>query len=169
MLVVGAKDALLWCRRYYGHKPTIRPNAKKLSRLFLNQKNMTWEEFALGIRTHQVGFMGDPNEVKPGRSEFHENPSSCICENTLPSTEDSSLHGNPAIIYQNSKEHSTIGFDTNDTNDYQNFEDEQELVDTEDVDSVNTLTERELPQSNIKDPGVTLTTDQPELEEILSD
>jgi hypothetical protein len=24
--------------------------------------------------------MGEPNEVRPGRGEFHENPSTCICE-----------------------------------------------------------------------------------------
>ncbi|KAK9677486.1 hypothetical protein RND81_11G146300 [Saponaria officinalis] len=68
-------------RRYYGHKPTIRPNAKKLSTLFLNRTETTWEKFASGIRTHQVGFMGEPNEVKPGRGEFHENPSPCLCRN----------------------------------------------------------------------------------------
>ncbi|XP_021644174.2 protein ROOT HAIR SPECIFIC 17-like isoform X2 [Hevea brasiliensis] len=69
-------------RRYFGHKPTIKPNAKKLYRLFLNRHNMTWEEFASKVRTHQIGFMGGPNEVKPGRGEFHENPSSCICEDS---------------------------------------------------------------------------------------
>ncbi|GKE17795.1 GDP-fucose protein O-fucosyltransferase [Tanacetum coccineum] len=67
-------------RRYFGHKPTIRPNAKKLSRLFLDRKNMTWEEFSARVQAHQVGFMGEPNEVRPGRGEFHENPTSCICE-----------------------------------------------------------------------------------------
>ncbi|KAL3843325.1 hypothetical protein ACJIZ3_000728 [Penstemon smallii] len=68
-------------RRYFGHKPTIRPNAKKLYGLFLNRDNMTWEEFGSRVRTSQIGFMGDPNEVKPGRGEFHENPISCICNN----------------------------------------------------------------------------------------
>ncbi|KAL8521220.1 hypothetical protein ACS0TY_011673 [Phlomoides rotata] len=67
-------------RRYSGHKPTIRPNAKKLYRLFHNRHNMTWEEFASHVRTFQIGFMGEPNEVKPGRGEFHEHPLSCICE-----------------------------------------------------------------------------------------
>lgn len=43
---------------------------------------MTWEEFASLVRTYQVGFMGEPNEVKPGKGEFHENPSSCICQNS---------------------------------------------------------------------------------------
>ncbi|TMW83649.1 hypothetical protein EJD97_001091 [Solanum chilense] len=66
-------------RRYFDHKPTIRPNAKKLNNLLLHRNNMTWEEFASQIRTSQIGFMGEPMEVKPGRGEFHENPTACIC------------------------------------------------------------------------------------------
>lgn len=69
-------------RRYFGHKPTIRPNAKKLYKLFLSKENTTWEEFASRVRTFQKGFMGEPKEVRAGRGEFHENPSTCICENT---------------------------------------------------------------------------------------
>ncbi|KAF5943171.1 hypothetical protein HYC85_020813 [Camellia sinensis] len=69
-------------RRYYGHKPTIRPNAKKLYRLFLNRVNTTWDVFASGVRNYQRGLMGEPKEVRPGRGEFHENPAACICENT---------------------------------------------------------------------------------------
>ncbi|WVY91985.1 hypothetical protein V8G54_037499 [Vigna mungo] len=69
-------------KRYFGHKPTIRPNAKKLNKLFMKKNNMTWEEFASRVRTFQVGFMGEPNELRPGSGEFHENPSSCICQNS---------------------------------------------------------------------------------------
>lgn len=43
---------------------------------------MTWEEFASRVRTHQIGFMGQPNESKPGKGEFHENPIACICEDS---------------------------------------------------------------------------------------
>lgn len=43
---------------------------------------MTWEEFSSKVRSYQRGFMGLPNEVRPGRGEFHENPAACICENT---------------------------------------------------------------------------------------
>lgn len=45
---------------------------------------MTWEAFASRVRTFQRGFMGEPNEVRPGRGEFHENPSTCICEDSVP-------------------------------------------------------------------------------------
>ncbi|KAI3757321.1 hypothetical protein L6452_04856 [Arctium lappa] len=69
-------------RRYFGHKPTIRPNTKKLNRVFLERENITWEEFSSRVEAHQIGFMGEPNEVRPGRGEFHENPTSCICEQT---------------------------------------------------------------------------------------
>lgn len=69
-------------RRYFGHKPTIRPNGKKLNPLFMNKNNMTWQEFASRVRTFQVGFMGEPNELRSGSGEFHENPTSCICQNS---------------------------------------------------------------------------------------
>nr|XP_010935239.1 O-fucosyltransferase 16 isoform X1 [Elaeis guineensis] len=67
-------------RRYFGHKRTIRPNGKKLYSLFLHRANMSWEEFASKVRTYQKGFMGEPKEIRPGRGEFHENPTSCVCE-----------------------------------------------------------------------------------------
>ncbi|XP_073126592.1 protein ROOT HAIR SPECIFIC 17-like [Henckelia pumila] len=68
-------------RRYFGHKPTIRPNARKLYRSFHDRHRMAWEEFASEVRKSQVGFMGEPDEVKPGKGTvFHENPQPCICE-----------------------------------------------------------------------------------------
>ncbi|KAJ3692863.1 hypothetical protein LUZ60_011958 [Juncus effusus] len=68
-------------RRYFGHKRTIRPNGKKLYSLFMNRANMTWDTFASKVKIYQRGFMGEPKEIRPGRGEFHENPSTCICEN----------------------------------------------------------------------------------------
>ncbi|KAL8126405.1 hypothetical protein AgCh_013630 [Apium graveolens] len=67
-------------RRYFGHQPTIRPNNKKLSSLFLNRESMTWDKFASEVRKHQIGFMGEPQETRLGKGEFHENPCACICE-----------------------------------------------------------------------------------------
>ncbi|OEL30888.1 Uncharacterized protein BAE44_0008092 [Dichanthelium oligosanthes] len=66
-------------RRYFGHRRTIRPNAKKLYSLFLNRTSMSWDTFASKLQTFQKGFMGEPNEIKPGRGEFHEYPMDCIC------------------------------------------------------------------------------------------
>lgn len=62
-----------------GHKRTIRPNAKKLSALFMNRDRLSWDTFARKVKSCQRGFMGEPEEMRPGRSEFHEYPSSCIC------------------------------------------------------------------------------------------
>ncbi|KAL3845390.1 hypothetical protein ACJIZ3_002793 [Penstemon smallii] len=74
-------------RRYFGHKPTIRPNAKKLYSLFMHRDNTTWDEFASRVRQYQKGFMGEPKEGRPGRGVFHENPASCICEDSEAKTE----------------------------------------------------------------------------------
>ncbi|KAF3591345.1 hypothetical protein DY000_02026692 [Brassica cretica] len=67
-------------RRYMRHKRTIRPNAKKLSALFMDREKMEWHTFAKKVKSCQRGFMGDPDEFKPGRGEFHEYPQSCICQ-----------------------------------------------------------------------------------------
>lgn len=67
-------------RRYMGHKRTIRPNAKRLSALFMARDKMDWDTFAKKVKSCQRGFIGEPEEIKPGRGEFHEYPSSCICQ-----------------------------------------------------------------------------------------
>ncbi|KAL9231894.1 hypothetical protein vseg_007057 [Gypsophila vaccaria] len=128
-------------RRYFGHKPTIRPNAKKLSSLFVNRTDMNWEEFASGVRTHQVGFMGEPNEVKPGRGEFHENPLPCIC--------------------QKGKDLSKT-YDASEAVDEPSSDDEQDLAFPEDGDS------EELLRATSKDLGVISTSEHPELVEFSS-
>ncbi|MCO5555036.1 hypothetical protein L7F22_008576 [Adiantum nelumboides] len=67
-------------RRYFGHKRTIRPNAKKLKSIFLARRNMTWEAFRVKVKKYQKGFLGEPMDMRPGRGQFFENPSACICE-----------------------------------------------------------------------------------------
>ncbi|KAK1408083.1 hypothetical protein QVD17_39716 [Tagetes erecta] len=67
-------------RRYMGHKRTIRPNARKLSALFLQREKMPWDIFSSKVKSAQRGFMGEPDDIKPGRADFHEYPSSCICK-----------------------------------------------------------------------------------------
>lgn len=67
-------------RRYMGHKRTIRPNAKRLSALFAARNKMDWSSFSRKVKSCQRGFMGEPEEMRPGRGEFHEFPSSCICQ-----------------------------------------------------------------------------------------
>ncbi|RLM77844.1 hypothetical protein C2845_PM12G22930 [Panicum miliaceum] len=74
-------------RRYFGHKRTIRPNTRKLNSVFLNRTSMSWDTFASKVQTFQKGFMGEPNEVEPGRGGFYEYPLDCICQKSKPRTE----------------------------------------------------------------------------------
>ncbi|XP_071686443.1 O-fucosyltransferase 29-like [Rutidosis leptorrhynchoides] len=67
-------------RRYMGHKRTIRPNARKLNALFLKRERVPWKTFAKKVKAAQQGFLGEPDEMKNGRGEFHEYPSTCICK-----------------------------------------------------------------------------------------
>lgn len=120
-------------RRYFGHKPTIRPNAKKLNRLFMNQNNMTWEEFASSIRTYQIGFMGEPNEIKPGRGEFHENPVSCICEKQRSGVSSQSEETNISEMALESSDNAS------EISEEQYNEDEQDLFDVDEEEKENTL------------------------------
>ena len=153
-------DMSLHCRRYFGHKPTIRPNAKKLSRLFLNKGNTSWEVFASRVRTYQRGFMGEPNEVRPGRGEFHENPSSCICE-------ESGANAKRDSGSQKSGKESNAtrkDFDEED----QNMDDELEWMDPDDEEDQTGPQETGIANGTGLDYGV-LASEEPELEEMLSD
>uniref|UniRef100_A0A1D1XX65 O-fucosyltransferase family protein n=1 Tax=Anthurium amnicola TaxID=1678845 RepID=A0A1D1XX65_9ARAE len=67
-------------RRYIGHRRTIRPNAKKLISLFKARNKMEWETFARKVQSVQRGFMGEPDEMRPGKGDFNEFPYSCICK-----------------------------------------------------------------------------------------
>ncbi|KAK9065151.1 hypothetical protein SSX86_016534 [Deinandra increscens subsp. villosa] len=131
-------------RRYFGHKPTIRPNAKKLWRLFMDRNNMTWDEFSTTTRDYQTGFMGDPDEVKPGRGEFHENPVACICK---------AEESKPMI-------HSKVDVETSETS---------ETDDEEDVENENRSHVARLASRDGSDLGHMVNLENPELEEIFSD
>ncbi|KAL8524325.1 hypothetical protein ACS0TY_014053 [Phlomoides rotata] len=147
-------------RRFFGHKPTIRPNAKKLYRLFAARNNMTWEEFASKVRTNQRGFMGEPKEVRPGRGAFHENPSSCICENSEAKT----IAG--SVKKESGKGASPIKKDV-DTAVEEDQNDDLEWSDPEDEDDptiqqgINLYNETSMDYDNL--------TDEPDMNELLSD
>ncbi|KAL6175812.1 hypothetical protein ACLB2K_052451 [Fragaria x ananassa] len=83
-------------RRYMGHKRTIRPNAKRLSALFMARDKMDWDTFAKKVKSCQRGFMGEPEDMKLGRGEFHEFPYACICEKPLSSVENNDPHAQVA-------------------------------------------------------------------------
>ncbi|XP_061344095.1 protein ROOT HAIR SPECIFIC 17-like [Gastrolobium bilobum] len=149
-------------RRYFGHKPTIRPNGKKLNRLFMNKNNMTWEEFASRVRTSQVGFMGEPNELKPGRGEFHENPTSCICQNSESEVKIEVL-SNPQIQTRDSHEGDSK---TENRTEEQFTEEEQEWSD---VDYSNSRNQIQLKGTRTDSLPLQMGTDQAELQEFFSD
>ncbi|KAE8690572.1 hypothetical protein F3Y22_tig00110894pilonHSYRG00004 [Hibiscus syriacus] len=152
--------------KYFGHKPTIRPNAKKLYQLFLNRNNMTWEAFASSVRTFQRGFMGEPKEVRPGRGEFHENPTACICEDS-----EAREKANVADLRDNkngksdasSKKEAMVSDDQNDYGD----NDEPKSPDLDDDDDQIWPQEKLLYNETGLDYVVI--SDEPELEEIFSD
>uniref|UniRef100_A0A5B7BJJ3 O-fucosyltransferase family protein n=1 Tax=Davidia involucrata TaxID=16924 RepID=A0A5B7BJJ3_DAVIN len=150
-------------RRYFAHKPTIRPNAKKLYRLFLGRENMTWEAFASRVRSFQRGFMGEPKEMRPGRGEFHENPSSCICEDSEAKAKMDS--GPRKLVRGNSVTRKDVGEAIDDQND---DDDEPEWFDLDDEEN------QSGPLGKGPYNGTSLdydasTSEEPELEELLSD
>ncbi|KAJ0086052.1 hypothetical protein Patl1_09418 [Pistacia atlantica] len=149
-------------RKYFGHKPTIRPNAKKLYRLFLNQTNMTWEVFASKVRSYQRGFMGEPNEVRPGRGEFHENPACCICEDTVLKAKSDSLPRKVGKEMEHAESKKDI------ISDDQNDDDELELSDMDDYEDQRGFPEKGLYNGTALDYDA-VTSEEPELEEMLSD
>lgn len=124
---------------------------------------MTWEEFASRVRTDQIGFMGEPNEVRPGRGEFHENPTSCICEKSKAKAREVFI---PHSRNKSGKEDSTNN-DTGDLTDDQLMEDEQEWSDMDYAENAIRIQERGLPNETDSDPNVLLKPEQPELEEEL--
>ncbi|KAK6916801.1 GDP-fucose protein O-fucosyltransferase [Dillenia turbinata] len=141
-------------RKYFGHKPTIRPNAKKLYRVFMGRNNMTWEEIASRIRTHQIRFMGEPNEMKAGRGEFYENPAACICEDSARKTGEG-----PGYMLSNKNSNESNGELNNDP-----------LTDDDEWDYIESEFDQQdkaLPNRTDSDP--TVKPEQPELEEIFSD
>ena len=152
----------LGCRRYYVHKPTIRPNAKKLYRFFLNRANMTWEGFASSVRTYQRGFMGEPKEVRPGRGEFHENPASCICEDTEAKEK---MDSGPRKL---GKVTGATRKDVGEVVDDENDDDEPEWSDPDDEEDQNALLDKGLFNRTGLDYDI-FSSEEPELEELLSD
>ncbi|KAG8378071.1 hypothetical protein BUALT_Bualt08G0099900 [Buddleja alternifolia] len=143
-------------RRYFGHKPTIRPNAKKLYKLFLSRDNMTWEEFASRIRTFQKGFMGEPKEVRPGRGVFHENPASCICEDSEAKRKMDSVPQEPGKI----KRDADVAFEDQNTNDDLEWSEDEDDLTSQQGNTLYNETSSEYDN---------LSSEEPELDDLLSD
>nr|GMC80713.1 O-fucosyltransferase 29 [Ipomoea batatas]GMC83113.1 O-fucosyltransferase 29 [Ipomoea batatas]GMC85236.1 O-fucosyltransferase 29 [Ipomoea batatas]GMC87285.1 O-fucosyltransferase 29 [Ipomoea batatas] len=108
-----------------GHKRTIRPNAKRLSALFMKREKMDWDTFASKVKSYQRGFMGEPDEMRPGRGEFHEYPASCICQKPFRyssarnssyeySSDDLSVRNSQKLSNENLRENPASVFDESD-------------------------------------------------------
>jgi len=82
-----------------GHKRTIKPNAKRLSALFMSRDKMDWDIFTRKVKSAQRGFMGEPDEMRPGKADFQEFPAACICERRLKQ----SLNGTTASLHRDNK------------------------------------------------------------------
>ena len=107
--------------------------------------------------------MGEPNEVRPGRGEFHENPSSCICEEP------------GAANAKRDQGSQKSGREESDAarKDDQNMDDELEWMDPDDDeeedDDQTGVQETGLANGSDLDYSVPGTEEPPELEEMLSD
>ncbi|XP_004291232.1 PREDICTED: uncharacterized protein At1g04910 [Fragaria vesca subsp. vesca] len=148
-------------RRYFGHKPTIRPNGKKLYRLFLSKENTTWEAFASSVRTYQRGFMGGPHEGRPGRGGFHENPSTCICENSqakVKSYVDPRKFGKGSNVTRKDEEQINV----------QDSEDDPEWPDSDEDEDLSVPLENDQLNRTTEDYD-TVNSEEPEFEELISD
>lgn len=124
---------------------------------------MTWEEFASRVRTFQRGFMGEPKEIRPGRGSFHENPSSCICEDSVAKAKmesGSRKLGNGNIIGKDAAGEEAV--------DDQNNENEPEWSDPEDEEDLSELQGKSLLNGTSMDYDASIS-EEPELEELLSD
>lgn len=129
---------------------------------------MTWGEFSSKVQTYQVGFMGEPNEVKPGRGEFHENPSACICEES-----DSKAKRIPLLLPNQTEDvmrnngYKETGKMTNDQT--AATEDDQDWSGMEYLEIGVGLGEKRLANISDSDLGVQAKPERPELEELFSD
>lgn len=101
--------------------------------------------------------MGEPKEVRPGRGGFHENPYTCICEDSVAKVEKNS--GPRKYARENVTK-------KNVANDDQDVDDESEWPDMDDDEDQSD--EKGVFNETISDYD-TLNSDDPELEEILSD
>lgn len=130
---------------------------------------MTWEEFASRVRTHQIGFMGEPREMKPGRGEFHENPDACICDvsDKNPKEASSQNQSEYSNKMDNDNKEDNKKKDSGDMTDEQIGEDEQNWFDYLDNEAI--LAEKGQHNGMDSETSVLSTHDQPELDELFSD
>jgi len=119
--------------------------------------------------------MGEPNEVRPGRGEFHENPAACICENSEAKM-GSSTQNQLKVNSKGRKESlsKTVGeptydpdVDNLDNEDNPDADEEPELPDFDDEESA--LQAKSTSNGTELDYELFARSEEPELEEMFSD
>lgn len=105
--------------------------------------------------------MGEPNEVRPGRGEFHENPAACICQDSEAKTE-RDLVPRKYGKGDNLTKKEVIASDD------QNDDEDPEWPDFDDDEDQRGFQEKGLYNGTVLDYDA-ITSEEPELEEILSD
>lgn len=118
---------------------------------------MTWEEFSLKVRSYQRGFLGLPNEVRPGRGEFHENPAACICE-----------HKDAKSMRDASLRKFGTGKDRKEGDEFEDHDGDDDLEAIDPDTDGDVLLERHPANETMFDYDG-MSTDEPELEDMLSD
>lgn len=122
---------------------------------------MTWDVFASRVRTSQKGFMGEPMEVKLGRGEFHENPHSCICEKAA---------GSGSEITTTARNKSGINHLSSEGGEQAEYVSVEGELDWHDLDYGETVPlGKSLPNRTETDYDTSVSSEEPELETMLSD
>jgi hypothetical protein len=115
---------------------------------------MSWAAFSARVRVLQRGFMGEPKEVRPGREEFHENPSTCICERTGGKTVTKSKSGDEQGVNYGAQEIEVVS--------------EPEVPSLTDEEAGESEVEEDAPGEK-EDDDALVRAEDPELEQVLSD
>lgn len=112
--------------------------------------------------------MGEPKEVRAGRGEFHENPSTCICEDTEAKAK-AQIESRKLGKKNKSTNKDTAAAVVTVPNDGQSEEDEPDWSEPDYEEEQSDLQDRGLYNGTSLDYDDPSTSDEPELEEMLSD
>jgi len=129
----------------------------------MKKNSMTWEEFASRVRTFQVGFIGEPNELRPGSGEFHENPSSCICQN---SSSESGVETGGISYPQNQ---TPDNYESNKTKNWAEEQFTEEEVEWSEGECFHSKKQSRLKETKLDSFPLLISADQAELQEFFSD
>ncbi|GKD27028.1 hypothetical protein Tco_1233242, partial [Tanacetum coccineum] len=127
--------------------------ARSKGLILLVSLSISWEFGLL-----KQGRIREPKEVRPGRGKFHENPATCICEDTEAKSRSESLP----------RKFGKANIDSDEVVTNQDIENEPEASDQdEDDDLIGPQFLQSVNETNVDDdPSIS---ELPELEELLSD